>query len=309
MTDLLRHGVTATRPGFLTVMALPVLLGTALAWQAGYPFSLPAFLMAITAAVALHAFANVVNDLGDHRRGADTLNESPLTPFAGGSRVIQQGQLDVAGMRRLALGLLLFSSLLGVGLASIAGWSLLWLGLAGILLGVAYSAGPWPLSYHGLGEPTVALVFGPMAVAGSYFTQAGSWDAAAWWAGLPVGLLVAAILLVNEFPDAPSDRLAKKRSWVVLFGEQRAWWLLVGLMALAFGFWALLCLLGVLPAPLLMVLLAAPLAWQAAGRTPASAVENPARVAGIRGVIGTHAAFVLLATVVLTGLGLASGGY
>ncbi|MFP4154594.1 MAG: 1,4-dihydroxy-2-naphthoate octaprenyltransferase [Halothiobacillaceae bacterium] len=303
-TEALAHALTATRPGFLSVMALPVLLGSAMAWQAGHGFSVPAFLLAVGAAVLLHAFANVVNDLGDHHRGADRLNTTPLTPFAGGSRVIQRGVLDVGGMKRLAVVLLLSASVIGLVLAWMAGWSLLLLGLAGIVLGLAYSAGPWPLAYHGLGEPAVALVFGPMAVAGSYFTQTGDWAPAAWLAGLPVGLLVAAILLVNEFPDAPSDRLAGKRSWVVLFGARRAWWLLAFIMVLAFALWAVLCLAGVLPRPLLLVLLVAPLAWQAVLRTPADLVDNPRRLAGIRGVIRTHALFVSLAVMVLAAMAL-----
>jgi len=301
------HWLIATRPQFLTAMALPVLLGTAFAWHDGHPFAPLPFVMAITAGILLHAAANVVNDIIDHQRGADPLNTNPLTPFAGGSRSIQTGRLTVAQMRQLALMLLGIATALGIGLILLAGWPLLWIGIIGLLIGLGYSAGPWPLNYHGLGEPAVAITFGLLTVAGSYFTQAQGFTPQAWLLGLPVGLLVAAILLVNEFPDAPSDAEAGKQTWVVLFGPKKARAALGALLLLPFVILIGGTLAGMWPAMTLIALLALPLAFQGWHRTPAIANTNQARLPGIKAVIASHALFTLLLTLGLIAQGIVNG--
>jgi len=286
----------ATRPQFLTAMALPVLFGSALAWREGHAVAPWPLLLALVAALLLHAVANLVNDIVDHRRGADPLNTDPLTPFAGGSRVIQKGLLTEAQMVRLAAVLLAISLLLGLLLVALVGWPLLWIGVAGVLIGLAYSAGPWPLNYHAMGEPAVAVTFGLLAVTGSYFTQAQGFSLAAWVAGLPVGLLVAALLLVNEFPDAPSDQQAGKKTWVVWLGPERARLALGGLLVGAFALTGLLVGLGAVPTGVLLGLLALPLAVFGWLRTPAVTPDKRERLVGMKAVIGSHALFTALAT-------------
>jgi 1,4-dihydroxy-2-naphthoate octaprenyltransferase len=114
------------------------------------------------------------------------------------------------------------AALLGLYLATLRGWTVILLGVAAILSAVAYTGGPFPLGYHGLGDVFVFIFFGLAAVAGTYFVQVGSVSAAAWWMAIPVGLIVTAILVVNNLRDLENDRKAGKHTLAVQLGERGA---------------------------------------------------------------------------------------
>ena len=203
----------AIRPRTLPAAASGVTMGSALAWHDGSFQLLPAF-AALMVALLLQIASNVANDVFDFERGADTPDR--LGPL----RVTQAGMLTPAQVK-IGLGIIIgLAVVFGLYLATLRGWTVILLGAAAILSAVAYTGGPYPLGYHGLGDVFVFIFFGVAAVAGTYFVQAGSVSAAAWWMSVPIGLIVTAILVVNNLRDIDSDRKAGKHTLAVRFGER-----------------------------------------------------------------------------------------
>jgi 1,4-dihydroxy-2-naphthoate octaprenyltransferase len=211
----------ATRPAFLTITLVGVLLGFATAWHAGMPFDVPAALVALLLALLTHAGVNVLNDYYDHLNGTDALNSDRLFPFTGGSRFIQNGVLTPR--QTLAFGLLLFLAVIAGGLWLIehSGIDLFWIGLAGLFIGWAYSAPPFRLNSRGLGELCVAAGF-LFIVIGADLVQRRAPDAMPVLVGLPYALMVTNILYINQFPDRTADMAAGKRHWVVRLRPEQA---------------------------------------------------------------------------------------
>jgi 1,4-dihydroxy-2-naphthoate octaprenyltransferase len=212
----------ATRAPFLTATVIPVLLGAAVAFYEG-SFSLPWLVLTLAAAALVHLGLNVCNDIFDALSGADAVNPSP-TPFSGGSRVIQYGLLGIREMALLCAALYGGGALLGLLMVIFrAGVPLLVLGALGLLLSIAYTAPPLRLAYRGLGELAVGLGFGPLMTIGAYMVQTGRIGWPPLIASVPVALLIALVLYVNEVPDRAGDAAAGKRTLAVrLSGRWRA---------------------------------------------------------------------------------------
>lgn len=205
----------AIRPKTLPAAAAPVLVGTAVAISEGH-FRLVPALAALVGALLLQIGSNLANDLFDYKKGADT------TERLGPLRVTQAGLLSP---RQVGMGAgLVFgmAALVGLYLTLIGGWPILLLGLLAILSAVAYTGGPFPLGYHGLGELFVFIFFGLVAVCGTYYVQVLAVSATAWWSAVPVGLLASAILVVNNLRDIASDRAVGKRTLAVRLGVRGA---------------------------------------------------------------------------------------
>ncbi len=207
--------ILASRPKTLPAAAAPVIVGGAVAWsQGGFRF-LP-WLAALLGALLLQIGANFANDVFDYHKGADT--EERLGP----TRVTQSGLLTP---RQVLTGMWLtfgLAALLGVYLIAAGGWPVLLIGVTAILSAIAYTAGPYPLGYHGLGEVFVFLFFGLAAVCGTVYVQMRALPALAWWAALPMGFLTSAILVVNNLRDIETDRKAGKHTVAVRLGERGA---------------------------------------------------------------------------------------
>jgi 1,4-dihydroxy-2-naphthoate octaprenyltransferase len=239
----------AARPRTLPAAIAPVLVGTSLAGSEGTFRALP-FVAALIGSVFIQIGTNLSNDYSDARRGADTEDRlGPVRVTAGGlmpPRRVLVGTYVAFGVAVAA----------GLYLAAVAGWQLLVVGAASILAGVLYTGGPRPYGYEGLGELFVFTFFGLVAVAGSYFVQVEHlrWEAVAL--GVPVGLLAAAILVVNNVRDVDTDRRAGKRTLAVKLGRERARSLFVTMVVLAFA--VPLLLIPALSAWLLLPLAAAP---------------------------------------------------
>ncbi len=231
----------ATRPQFFTVIILPIILGTAIAHSQGVFLPLY-FGLSLLAGILTHAGLNVLNDYYDHLNKTDEFNHSPLTPFAGGSRMIQKGIFSATEIFRY--GIILLSLAVGIGLFLVwaRGLLLLWIGLIGILSGFFYSAPPFAFVSRGLGEILVGLNFGVLAVLGAYYVQTQSMGLVAVVAALPLAALVTAILYINEFPDYNADKQAGKNTLVVLLGKESA--RLVYVLLISFSFIAII--LGVM---------------------------------------------------------------
>jgi 1,4-dihydroxy-2-naphthoate polyprenyltransferase len=213
----------AARPKTLLAAATPVWVGSACAVAAGSFRWLPA-LAALVGALLLQVAANFANDVFDYEKGADT--EARVGP----RRAVQAGWLTPRAMRRGLAVVIALVLLVGVYLVSIAGPVLLVIGFASIAAAVAYTGGPYPLGYHGLGDVFVLIFFGFVAVAGTAFVQAGQVPGTAWLAALPVGCLATAILVVNNVRDVETDIVAGKRTLPARFGRRfgvAEYWLLL----------------------------------------------------------------------------------
>ncbi len=205
----------AARPRTLPAAVAPVLVGTALAATEG-TFRWLTFVAAMLGALFIQVGTNLSNDYSDARRGADTEDRlGPVRVTAGG--LVPPRQVLVATY--VAFGV---AVLAGVYLIATAGWELLLVGAASILAGVLYTGGPRPYGYEGLGEVFVFLFFGVVAVTGSYFAQTEQLTWEAFVLAVPVGLLAAAILVVNNVRDLETDRRAGKRTLAVRLGRGRA---------------------------------------------------------------------------------------
>ena len=218
------HWLTAARPATLPAAVVPVLVGTALAVGEGELRPL-VFAATLAAALLIQIGANLANDLFDYERGAD--NAGRLGP----PRVTQSGLIPPEQVRATTYLAFAAAAAVGLYLVVVGGWPILAIGVASVAAGLAYTGGPWPLGYHGLGDIFVFLFFGLAAVAGSYYLQAETLTVQALLAALPVGLTVTAIIVVNNLRDIETDRRAGKMTLAVRLGDRATRWqyaLLVG---------------------------------------------------------------------------------
>jgi 1,4-dihydroxy-2-naphthoate octaprenyltransferase len=204
--------IAAARPKTLPAAATPVIVGTACAHACGGVAWGPA-LAALGGALALQIGANFANDVYDAEQGADGADR------IGPVRAVAAGLIAPSAMKRAMVLAFAVAMAFGVYLASVAGWPVVAIGLASIAAAIAYTGGPWPLGYHGLGDVFVFAFFGVVAVCGTAFVQLGHVPALAMWASLPVGALSTAILVVNNVRDRASDARAGKRTLAVRFGR------------------------------------------------------------------------------------------
>ena len=243
--------VAAARPRTLPAAVAPVLVGSAMAGH-DHRFAPAAAALCLAFALLVQIGANFANDYYDFAHGADT------PARVGPRRAVAAGLVRPEAMRGAMAAALAAAFAVGLGLLPWGGYPLLAVGAACILGALAYTGGPWPLGYHGLGDALVFVFFGLVAVSATYFVQAGRLTGPALLAGASMGLLAANILLVNNYRDAETDAAAGKRTLVVRFGRrfaraQHAASLAVAL-ALPLAFWAAgfraWCLLPVLTAPI-----------------------------------------------------------
>lgn len=260
----MKKWLIAIRAPFFTASVAPVIVGVAVAFYEGYAIHWWHAVLTALGVAALHGGTNLANDYFDHRTRNDWVNKTP-TPFAGGSRVIQQGLISPRAMLIYALSCFAVGAALGLYLWRVTpGNVVLWLGVVGVASGFFYTAAPVAIGYRGVGELFIGLNFGPLATLGAHYVQSGHLSLAALLASLPVGLLIAGVVYINEFPDYAADKEVKKRTLVVLLGLARARYVYYAILALTY-----LCVvagvaLGRLPAWALLALLTAPLALKAA---------------------------------------------
>jgi 1,4-dihydroxy-2-naphthoate octaprenyltransferase len=247
----MRIWLMAARPRTLPAALAPVLVGTALGIQGG-EFDVFAFLAALLGALFIQVGTNLSNDYSDARRGADTEDRlGPVRVTAGG--LVPPRQVLIATAVSFGLAVLC-----GIYLIVVAGWVLLLIGAASIVAGILYTGGPRPYGYEGLGELFVFLFFGVVAVTGSYYVQIQHLKWEAFVASIPVGLIAAAILIVNNVRDVDTDRRASKRTLAVRMGRERT--RVFYAVVLAASYVALIPLVFGLSAWVLLPLLSIPLA-------------------------------------------------
>ncbi len=208
----------AARPRTLSLAATPVLVGSALAWSEGSsPHALPA-LAALCSALLIQVGTNLHNDAADFESGNDGAERT------GPTRVTAAGWARPETVRKAALSAFGLALLLGGYLVFVGGWPILAIGVASLLAGWAYSGGPHPVSHTPFGELFVWLFFGLVAVAGSHYLQSGVLTTSALWAGSALGLLAAAVLMVNNARDRIGDLSAGRRTLAAVLGPAGAKW-------------------------------------------------------------------------------------
>ncbi|MBR5843994.1 MAG: 1,4-dihydroxy-2-naphthoate polyprenyltransferase [Bacteroidaceae bacterium] len=220
--------IDATRPRTLPASAAPVVAATAYAWYDGvlvWGAALLCLLFALLAQIA----SNMANDYFDYKKGGDSPDR------VGPQRAVVSGLITPRAMLIATLVVLLAACCVGLGLVVYGGWQLIPVGAVIALFAMAYSAGPFPLSRYGLGDVTVFIFFGLIAVNFTYYVQAGVFTLPVFWASVAQGLLAINILLVNNYRDMEEDAAVNKRTTVVLFGRRFAstWYLLNGFFAVA----------------------------------------------------------------------------
>ncbi|MDQ7828190.1 MAG: 1,4-dihydroxy-2-naphthoate octaprenyltransferase [Armatimonadota bacterium] len=285
----------AARPFSLTASLTPVLVGVAAAHHDGR-FDLLRALATLLGAVAIQVGTNLINDYYDYVRGVDEPG------VVGPSGVIHQGLLPPEVVRRGGLVAFGVGAALGLWLAASAGWPILVLGVLSVLAGYAYTGGPLPLGYVGLGDLVVCLFMGPGIVLGAYYVQTRALGPTPLWASLPLAALVTAILVVNNLRDLESDRRKGKRTLATLLGRSGTLWEYALLVAAAYATLVGGAVAGALPPLALASLLTLPAAWRTwqAVRT----VTDPPTLTreGLRGTarLHQHVGLVLAAALAVT---------
>ena len=248
-----RIWLLAIRPATLPAAVSGVLVGLGAALGIGAPFRLDTAVGCLAVALVLQITANLSNDLSDFRRGADTPDRAgPLRVAAAG--LVTERQLEIAIVVTIAI-----AAAIGLWLTTIGGPVLLGLGALAIVAAIAYTGGPWPYGYRGLGEVFVFVFFGLVAVVGTAFLQAGQIAPLFVAAAVPVGALTTAILVVNNLRDIPTDTAAGKRTLAVILGRRATVAEYRLLLAVAFLVPVALLVAG-RGLPVLLPLLAVPLA-------------------------------------------------
>jgi len=209
----IRAWIIAARPATLTAAFAPVAVGTACAWHVG-GFRADAALAALLGAFLIQIATNFANDMFDFQKGADS--ETRMGP----TRAAQAGLLTVEQLRRGIIVTFALALAFGVYLTWIAGPAVVVIGLASMAAGLAYTGGPFPLAYNGLGDVFVMAFFGFVAVCGTAFVQALHVPDIAWIASVPIGALATGILVVNNVRDFEGDARAGKTTLVVRFGRE-----------------------------------------------------------------------------------------
>lgn len=248
-----RAWMLAARPKTLPAAAAPVVVASALAYLDGRFAILPA-LAALLGALLLQVGSNVANDLYDFERGSDAGER--LGPV----RVTQAGLIPIAQVRRGMYLIFGLAVLIGLYLVLHAGWVIVAIGLAAIFAAIAYTGGPFPYGYHGLGDVFVFIFFGLAATVGTYYVQAQTTSALAWWLAIVMGLLIVGILVVNNIRDIENDRQANKRTLAVIFGLKFAQGEYVACVIGAYLLPVLIWFLGLMPVTGFLVLLSIPMA-------------------------------------------------
>jgi 1,4-dihydroxy-2-naphthoate polyprenyltransferase len=254
--------IRATRASFFQAVIIPVILGASAAWYRTGRFLPGYFFLTLFGAIFINAGTNLANDYYDHITKNDELNKD-YTPFNGGSRVIQEGLIPAPVILAVAISCFSCAAIIGLYLTYARGFALLVIGFIGILSGFFYTAGPVKIAYRGWGELLVGITCGPLVVLGAYYVQTRAMTVEAVVISLPVGILITAILYINEFPDYECDKAVNKKNLIVRLRPEKArigFYIIMVCVYLSIGMgW----LLGILPRAALVSLLTIPMALKA----------------------------------------------
>src|SRR3990172_10665074 len=271
----------AVRPFAFSASGTPVAVGSAAAYYDG-AFHPALFVVTLFAAMSIHAATNLANDYYDYVRGVDA--GQPIGP--GGA--IQQGVLSPRAVLRGALVLFAFSGVLGLWLIAVRGGPMVVVGVLSVLAGYAYTGGPLPLGYAGMGDAVVFVFMGLVTVLGTYFVHTGTISATAVWAALPVAALVDGILVINNLRDLANDRAKGKRTLATFIGTGATRVHYLVLLAFAYVSTIVGVFIGALPPLALLALVTLPAARAAWVVVRTGSAPLPLTLGGIRAIAQLH---------------------
>lgn len=253
----MRAWISAARPRTLTAAFSPILLASSVAYY-NYKLNLFVAIIALFCAICIQIGTNFVNDAVDCLKGADSKDR------LGPARMAASGLISP---RRLFLGagvVFAFAFVSGLYLVNIAGWPILVLGIISIICGIAYTAGPLPLAYLGLGDIFVFIFFGLAAVVGTYYLQALSLNQEIWFVASLAGFQGVTLIAINNTRDIPTDIKVNKNTFSVRLGEKYARFYTAATVLIPFALVLILIFAGILPMQVLLVLLVSPIALKLA---------------------------------------------
>lgn len=219
--------ILASRPKTLPAAFVPVLVGSSLAYNQGKFYPLYS-LIALICALLIQIGTNFTNDLYDHLKGADTKKrKGPL-------RVLSAGLISTKEMKLAIVLVFCLTFLMGLYLVYVTDWNIFIIGVLSIIAGLAYTAGPYPLAYHGLGDLFVFLFFGIIGTMGTYYLHHQEFTFMSFLVSLPVGALITNILIVNNYRDVEEDKQASKNTLAVILGKKFSKYEFIFFLILAF---------------------------------------------------------------------------
>ncbi len=248
------------RAPFFTAVLIPVFLGTTMAWFSFGVFDATYLILSLIGVVCVNAGTNLANDYFDYKSGCDEANRDFSSPFSGGSGLLPKGVLDPRKVYIAALISFVFALLIGVFLALTRGWAIVLLGLIGVSSGYFYTT---QLAPRGIGELVVGLNCGPLAVIGSYYVQTQTVTLEPIVASIPIGILILAVLWINEIPDYNADARAGKMTLVTRIGKKKAVDVYGVLMILTYAVILMAVVFSVMPRLTLLSFLTSPMAMKA----------------------------------------------
>jgi len=252
--------IKALRLPFLAGSLMPIVIGSAFAFSARC-FSFALFLICIVGITGLHLGANLINDYFD-ARGSDPLNVR-VTPFSGGSRVIQEGELTPGSVLLMAILFFALALACGIILVGMGKPLVMVIGLSGLGAGWAYSAPPFQLMSRGWGEALIFLAFGPLITLGTFYVMSGDLSWPAFTLGAPQGFFITGVIWINQFPDYEADQSANKKNLVVRMGPALARYPYCLIIIGAFAMVVVLVGVVELPYTIMLSLFALPPAFKA----------------------------------------------
>ena len=289
------------RVPFLQATFVPVILGSVIAYQVAHVFNLAIFALTIVGASLIHIATNMFNDYFDFKSGND-LAVKHQNPFAGGGRILTAGLVKPRTHLLVSTACLVLGCIIGLYLiAALSLPYLLVLGLIGVISSYFYVGPPFRFAYRGIGEIVVGFNFGPIMTLGAYYVQTG---ALAWQpviVSIPAGLLIAAVLWINEFPDMEADNAVGKKTLVLRLGYSRSIGVYIGMVVAAYMLlvaYAALSLFSLVPITSLaslIALLSLPFAWRAIKILRANYKDPHAIIPANANTIFLHLFFGILA--------------
>lgn len=233
---MIKNWLLAFRPKTLTAALVPVLAATAMAWSTRTPMNWWVLVCALMSSILIQIGTNLVNDGMDFKKGADT--EKRLGP----KRVTQSGDFTFKTVMTAAAVSFALSIVFGIPLVYWGGWPIVIIGLFSVAMGYAYTSGPMPLAYHGLGDLFVVLFFGVVAVLGMEYLYLHLFSIKGIVLGLQIGLLSAVLIAINNIRDMDNDAQVNKKTLAVRLGLHRSRWLLASYVLVPFlllFYWAM----------------------------------------------------------------------
>jgi 1,4-dihydroxy-2-naphthoate octaprenyltransferase len=289
--------IRTMRAPFLQASFIPIILGGVLAWQLAGVFNWTLFLLSLLGGTLVQVATNMFNDYFDFKSGND-LQVKHQNPFAGGGRILTAGLVSQRAHLIVSSASLIVGCLVGIYfLFTLNVPYLFWIGLIGVISSYFYVGPPFRLAYRGVGEFIVGLNFGPIMTLGTYYVQTQKIALAPILESIPVGLLIAAVLWINEFPDMEADGAVGKKTLVLRLGYSRSILVYTSLVVLSYLLVAAYILFGLIPlryTTTLLVFLSLPVAVKAIGTLRKNYKDPHAIIPANAGTIMLHLSFGIL---------------